>query len=75
MKNALMGAKAPPSSAPLTDAGFAMRMITHHQMAITMARNLLKTSRDPGLRNLAQEIMWAQQPEIEYLQRWLAKKK
>ncbi len=62
-------------SAPGTgdaDRDFAAAMIAHHQGAIDMAHILLQYGRDPELRALAEDIIEAQQGEIEFLRRWLA---
>jgi uncharacterized protein (DUF305 family) len=50
---------------------FAMMMIPHHQSAIDMAEAYLEHGDDPELTNLANEIIAAQQKEIEFLQNWL----
>jgi Ca2+-binding EF-hand superfamily protein len=50
---------------------FALMMIPHHQSAIDMAEVLLQHSDDPDLTRLANEIVSAQQAEIEFLQNWL----
>jgi uncharacterized protein (DUF305 family) len=46
-------------------------MIPHHQSAIDMAEAYLEHGDDPELTNLANEIIAAQQEEIEFLQNWL----
>ena len=55
------------------DAGidFAQMMIPHHQSAIDMAETYLEHGDDPELRELANEIIAAQQQEIEFLEGWL----
>jgi uncharacterized protein (DUF305 family) len=55
------------------DAGidFAMMMIPHHQSAIDMAKAYLEHGDDPELTELANEIIAAQQQEIEFLESWL----
>jgi uncharacterized protein (DUF305 family) len=50
---------------------FALMMIPHHQSAIDMAEAYLEHGDDPELTNLANEIIAAQQEEIEFLQNWL----
>ena len=50
---------------------FALMMIPHHQSAIDMAEAFLQHSNDADLTNLANEIVSAQQKEIEFLQNWL----
>ena len=50
---------------------FVTMMIPHHQGAIDMAKSLLVYSKDPELRNLAQQIITDQQLEINVMQAWL----
>lgn len=56
------------------DVDFARGMIPHHRGAIDMAQTQLKFGKDPELRKLAQEVVDAQEKEIEFLEQWLAKK-
>lgn len=59
---------------PLTgdpDRDFAAAMIPHHQGAIDMARIQLKYGKDPVLRQMAQEIIAAQEKEISMLKTFL----
>jgi uncharacterized protein (DUF305 family) len=62
-------AHAPMNGQPEHD--FVTMMIPHHQGAIDMAKALLLTTQDQGLRNLAQEIIADQQIEIQLMQAWL----
>ena len=55
------------------DRDFAQEMIPHHQSAVDMANDLLKSGKDPELKKLANEIIAAQQKEIEFLKGWIAK--
>lgn len=54
-----------------SDVDFVKLMLPHHQTAIDMARTQLSYGKDPQMRRLAQEIITAQQSEIELMQRWL----
>ena len=53
------------------DVAFAKGMIAHHQGAIKMSETQLKFGKDPEMRKLAEEIIKAQQPEIDQMQGWL----
>jgi uncharacterized protein (DUF305 family) len=55
------------------DVDFARGMIGHHQGAIDMARIVLEHGKDPDLRQLAEEIIEAQEAEIAFLRDWIAK--
>lgn len=52
------------------DKMFADMMIPHHEGALTMARDALAKSQRPEVRRLAQQIIDAQQGEIEMMDRW-----
>lgn len=54
------------------DVVFAQGMLSHHVGAVNMAKIQLKHGTDVEMRQLAQEIIDAQQPEIEQMQNWLA---
>lgn len=59
---------------PLTgdvDRDFAAAMIPHHEGAIEMARIQLQHGKDPVLRQMAEEIIAAQQQEIAVLRSFL----
>lgn len=54
------------------DAAFLSGMIVHHQGAVAMAEALLKTSKRPELIQLANDIIKAQNAEIEMMKKWQA---
>lgn len=55
------------------DKDFAQEMILHHEMAITMANDVLAKGKDPEIKKLAEEIIAAQTKEITVLRDWLTK--
>jgi uncharacterized protein (DUF305 family) len=52
------------------DMDFVMMMIPHHQGAIDMAQVELQYGKDPMLRDMAQQIIKAQQDEIAKMKKW-----
>src|SRR5919112_9701 len=52
------------------DEAFIDAMIPHHQSAIEMARAALENSDIPKIKELAQNIISAQQREIEQMKQW-----
>jgi uncharacterized protein (DUF305 family) len=52
------------------DLRFLDAMILHHISAVTMAESALNASGRSPLKNLAQEIIAAQQQEIDQMQQW-----
>ncbi len=58
-------------SNPDPDAAFILGMIPHHQGAIDMARVVLRFGKDDFTRQLAKEIIAAQEREIVEMQKWL----
>jgi uncharacterized protein (DUF305 family) len=56
------------------DVDFVRGMIPHHQGAIDMAKIVVAFGKDPEIRKLAEEIVKAQESEINFMQSWLQKR-
>ena len=54
------------------DKAFISLMIPHHESAVAMAQVALMMATHPEIKQLAQEIIDAQQTEIAQMQEWLA---
>ncbi|GAB2960460.1 hypothetical protein GCM10027048_30240 [Hymenobacter coalescens] len=61
-----------PKESGSVDQDFAAMMIPHHQSAIDMAQAELEHGRDTRLKEMAQQMITAQQQEIKQLQDWLS---
>ncbi len=58
---------------PVPDMAFARGILPHHIGAVEMAKIQLKYGTDEEMRKLAQDIIDAQQPEIERMQGWITR--
>lgn len=54
------------------DQMWLQMMIAHHEGAIAMAEQVLETTNDPEVTALAQDVVQAQQTEIDSMRQWLA---
>ena len=68
-----MGSGAPaPSMAATFDQAFIDMMVPHHESAVAMAEIALERAEHPEIKQLAGEIVAAQESEIEQLRAWRA---
>ena len=71
MQTMMKGMNVKPTGNP--DKDFVLMMMPHHQGAIDMAKVELQYGTDPELRQLATDIVTAQEKEIAQMKDWLAK--
>ncbi|MGO8915091.1 MAG: DUF305 domain-containing protein, partial [Stellaceae bacterium] len=71
MQTMMKGMNVKPTGNP--DKDFVLMMMPHHQGAIDMAQVELQYGTDPELRQLATDIVTAQEKEIAQMKDWLAK--
>ena len=71
MKTMMTNMRVKPTGDP--DKDFVRMMIPHHQGAIDMAKVELKYGADPELKQLATDIVAAQEKEIVQMKAWLEK--
>ncbi len=71
MKTMMTSMNVKPTGKP--DRDFALMMIPHHQGAIDMAKVELQYGTDPELRQLATDVVAAQEKEIAQMKAWLEK--
>ena len=71
MKTMMNGMNVKPTGKP--DKDFVLMMMPHHQGAIDMAKVELQYGTDPELRQLATDIVAAQEKEIAQMKTWLEK--
>jgi uncharacterized protein (DUF305 family) len=69
MKTMMTSMNVKPTGKP--DKNFALMMVPHHQGAIDMAKVELQYGTDPELRQLATDIVAAQDKEIAQMKAWL----
>ena len=58
---------------PDATKAWAKMMIAHHQGGIDMSRVVLKETKDPTIRKMAEKTSEEQEKEIKQLQEWLSK--
>jgi uncharacterized protein (DUF305 family) len=71
MKTMMINMNVKPTGKP--DKDFVLMMIPHHQGAVDMAKVEIQYGTDPELRQLATDIVAAQNNEIAQMKAWLEK--
>jgi uncharacterized protein (DUF305 family) len=66
-----MGPMEVPAGNTPFDQRFIQAMIPHHESAITMAQDALQQAKRQEIKDLAQEIISAQEAEIAQMKTWL----
>jgi len=65
----MKGMNVKPTGKP--DKDFVLMMMLHHQGAVDMAKVELQYGTDPELRQLATDIVAAQEKELAQMKAWL----
>jgi uncharacterized protein (DUF305 family) len=55
----------------MTDVEYAKKMITHHQVAVSMSKDLLSESPRAKIEAFAEKVIEAQTKEIAWLREWV----
>src|SRR3990172_6378019 len=75
MQGGMMGGKTADigslNNAVNFDEAFLQEMIPHHQMAVVMAQMLISGTNRPEMKQLGEDIITAQESEIEQMRTWL----
>lgn len=66
-----MGAMLQGKTGDAFDQAFIEGMIPHHQGAIDMAREALRSAKHDEIKRMARDIISAQQSEIDMMRQWM----